>query len=194
MYSSQSGQTLIELIIVVSVLVIVTGALVFATIASLRNAQFSKNQLQATKLAQEGIERVRIGRDRNQCITFPSTGVNSWNGNSTNSGCTGSGSIWTYQITGALSNCDNPTLDPQGKCYFNIDLNGLLVNIGYSQTNFPDSLAEGIPSSTPVFRRAVTLSDETATFDSRKTVNVIVQWNDFAGSHQSSLTTILSKQ
>jgi DNA-binding NarL/FixJ family response regulator len=41
------------------VAIIVVGALTFATIASLRNAQFSQNQAQATKLAQEGLEKVK---------------------------------------------------------------------------------------------------------------------------------------
>lgn len=61
----QAGQSLIELIVVISVVAMVVGSLVFATIASLRNAQFSKNQSLATKLAQEGIEKVRSIRDRN---------------------------------------------------------------------------------------------------------------------------------
>lgn len=60
----EAGQTLIEVIVVVTVSVIVVGALVFATIASLRNASFSKNQAQATKLAQDGLEKVRTIRDR----------------------------------------------------------------------------------------------------------------------------------
>lgn len=190
MSTSQNGQTLLELIVVVSVSAIVIGALVFATIASLRNAQFSKNQLQATKLAQEGIERVRVGRDRNQCISNLSASVNSWNGN--NLSCSGSGTIWGYLISGVSGSCEN--LTTSSKCYFNIDSSGSLSMIGYSQTSFPQSFAEGIPSSSPVFRRAVTLSDDAATFGSRKTVTVIVNWSDFAGSHESKLTTILSSQ
>src|SRR5689334_17998405 len=66
---NQKGQTLLELIVVMAVSVIITGALVFAIISSLRNAQFAKNQAQATKLAQEEIEKVRSLRDRR--TTFP---------------------------------------------------------------------------------------------------------------------------
>lgn len=53
-----------ELVVVIAVILIVVGSLTFATIASLRNAQFAKNQAQATKLAQEGLEKVRSIRDR----------------------------------------------------------------------------------------------------------------------------------
>ncbi len=65
MFNNEKGQTLMELIVVSSVSIIIIGALVFATISSLRNAQFAKNQAQATKLAQDGIEKVRSLRDRN---------------------------------------------------------------------------------------------------------------------------------
>lgn len=61
---SQNGQSLIEMVIVIAVGVLVASALVFATIASLRNSQFAKNQSIATKLAQDGIETIRGIRDR----------------------------------------------------------------------------------------------------------------------------------
>lgn len=186
---SDRGQTLMELLVVVSVSVIIIGALVFATISSLRNAQFSKNQAQATKLAQEGIERVKVGRDRNQCISNLDSNVRSWNGSSSNSGCLGSGSVWSYQIKGTSGNCENSTTN--SKCYFTIDSRGVLTNIGYSQTAFPNSFAEGIPPDKPIFRRVVTLSDDPTSFGGQKTVTVIVRWTDFSGDHQSQLTTIL---
>ena len=58
------GQTLIEVIVVITIGMLVIVALVFATIAGLRNSEFAKNQSQATKLAQEGLERMRTLRDR----------------------------------------------------------------------------------------------------------------------------------
>lgn len=64
MFQSEKAQTLLELVVVISVVVIVVSALTFATIASIRNASFAQNQLQATKLAQEGVEKVRTLRDR----------------------------------------------------------------------------------------------------------------------------------
>lgn len=93
---SEKGQTLMELVVVVGVSAIVVGALVFATVASLRNASFSKNQAQATKLAQEGIERVRAGRDRNSTIynlRMGNADVSNWQDND----------LWINQIDGSYN-------------------------------------------------------------------------------------------
>ena len=189
---TEKGQTLMELTVVLAVAVLVVGALTFATIASIRNASFAKNQAQATKLAQEAIERVRIGRDRNQCIRGLGTNINSWNGSTD---CPApNGSIWNYRISG---DCDKP--DVSTYCYFNVSSQGALQNIGSSQ-NFPSSAAEGIPPrpDTPIFERVITLSDDldgNKIFDdiysSAKKVTAIVRWTDFSGKHESRLTTIL---
>ena len=68
--NEQKGQTLIEMIVVISVGVLVVGGLVFATISSLRNANYAKNQVQVTKLAQEGLERVRSIRNQDGSVNF----------------------------------------------------------------------------------------------------------------------------
>ena len=202
MYSDESGQTLMELVVVIAVSTIVIGALVFATIASLRNVQFSKNQSQATKLAQEAIERLRASRDRNRPISnfLP---VTSWNGS-------GSGdAIWDQHISGNTdANCETEQPGISGKCYFNISPDVTLTNIGFRLTSFPASLAEPIPPSpaTPVFRRTIFLSDDLndnknfaddngATFNwqNAKKATVVVKWRDFAGDHETSLTSIFRK-
>ena len=185
--SNENGQTLMELIVVILISVLVIVALVFGTIASLRNAQFAKNQAQATKLAQEGIERVRVGRDRNQPITISDTPVSSWNGYG--SLCTGTtdiktDSIWCYQING---NCGDSTLASPTFCYFNVDNQGRLTNL--TAASFIPSRAEDIPP----FHRAIILSDDAVTFASLKTVTAVVRWTDFSGPHESRLTTILRK-
>ncbi|MBI2040332.1 hypothetical protein HYT18_04635 [Candidatus Microgenomates bacterium] len=181
------GQTLVELVVVVTVIVMVIVALTFATIASLRNSQFAKNQAQATKLAQEGIERVRLGRDRNQpIISAGGLGdVTSWDGDSINP----ESSIWNYQIEGR---CGDTSVTPPIFCYLNIDDQGVLHYLVASST-FPSSSAESIPPSPAksLFSRAVILSDDAATFNSGKTVTVVVRWTDFSGEHESRLKTIL---
>lgn len=193
----QRGQSLIEVIIAVTVGVLVLTALTFATIFSIRNASFSKNSAQATKLAQEGIEKVRTGRDRNSSITITSSAVTSWNGSSSSS-CSGvvpsvkSDSFWCYQITGS-GRCDNPPPVGNGaKCYFTVNsTTGALTYIN-SLTSFPTSFYEGIPSAAnPVFKRVVFISDEASTYSIQKTVTAVVTWTDFAGPHESKLTTIL---
>ncbi len=181
MSNNQSGQTLMELVVVIGVAVIVVGALVFATVASLRNAQFAKNQSQATKLAQEGIEKVRVGRDRNQAISSLGS-VTSWNGDTS-----GVGAIWAYQIN---SSCGNTTLTPPTYCYFNVTDQGTL-NYLTTSSSLPLS-AQTISLLPTIFRRAVILSDD-ASWQTQKKVTVIVTWTDFSGTHQSKLTTILGK-
>lgn len=181
---SEKGQTLLELIVVIAVAVMVVGALVFATIASLRNAQFAKNQAQATKLAQEGIERVRTGRDRNQCVinlTVGGLSPKSWNGNNSSCDVTNIRSLWEATING---NCGNNTTT---FCYFTVNNQGDITNIGVGDGQ---TVPSGGDISNPPFKRAVIISDDSTT---SKKVTVIVTWTDFSGTHESRLTTILSK-
>lgn len=186
----ESGQSLMELVVVVAVIVVVVGALTFATIASLRNAQFSKNQAQATKLAQEGLERVRLSRDRNQPITHSGAlgNVVSWNGNTQ-----GQGKFWDYQING---NCGNVALAPPVYCFFNIDSSGKLSYLAAWGQNPASADQSALPSnaeSIPPFKRAVIVSDDSTTFQVQKKITVVVTWTDFSGYHESRLTTILRR-
>lgn len=187
-WKGQSGQTLLELVVVVGVSVLVIGALVFATISSLRNAQFSKYQTQATKLAQERLERVRTARDRNKPISILGTPVSSWDGSSDTT-CQGnssikSDSVWCYRIPG---NCDSQ--DINNTCYFfRLDpSSGALTNI--STSFFPDSQAEQVDS----FRIAITLSDDPDDYQKAKKVTAIVKWGNNPDTHESRLTTILRR-
>jgi type II secretory pathway pseudopilin PulG len=62
--SSQKGQTLIEMMIALSIVVLVLLALITLITVSLRNASFSKNHSLATQYAQEALEEVRALRDQ----------------------------------------------------------------------------------------------------------------------------------
>lgn len=66
--SGEKGQSLIELVVSLAIAILVLSSLAFAIITSLRNAQFAKNQAQATKLAQESLEKIRSLRDRNGVV------------------------------------------------------------------------------------------------------------------------------
>lgn len=178
---SEKGQSLIELVVVMAVVVIIVVALVFATIASLRNSSFAKNQAQATKLAQEVLERVRAGRDRNTGISSFSMGgadgadgdniVSSWSDED----------LWDAQIS---ANCIP-------NCYFAVEANGTLVYKG-AGTTVPSSIME-----VNGFRQAVILSDTSVgtppAYTVKKIVTSLVLWTDFAGDHESRLITILRK-
>src|SRR5439155_740384 len=129
-------------------------------------ASFAKNQAQATKYAQEGIERVRTGRDRNDPIsgnfTLGGQVVDNWQNQY----------LWSNQIS---TNCI-PT------CYFKLTSTsgGAIQYIG---TGPPvPSLAENILDSQGVtqFKRAIILSDTSTTYSVEKTVTVLVTWTDFS--------------
>lgn len=180
---NDSGQSLVEVIVAATVGIIVVVALTFATIFSLRNANFAKNSAQATKLAQEGLEKVRIGRDRDQCIVGMDGSVQSWNGG--NSSCGGNGSIWAYQIDGY---CGNSSVVPPTYCY--LGFNGFNLQWLASANNFPNNAEDLLGGQ---FKRVVILSDNPSEYTTQKTVTVIVLWNDTTGPHESKLTTILRK-
>lgn len=157
------GQSLLELIIVMAVAVIVIGALTVVTISSLRNANLSKNQLQATKYAQEGIEKIRSIRDRDGIVT-------------TNFGTLTDkfSQLWGIQLYQVCT--------PQ-PCNF---LLGSISNTLTQNNTAFESLAGG-------FERRIKITDENSSYQNQKTVTVLVSWIDFSGSHESHLTTILRR-
>ena len=175
---SAKGQTLIEAVVVIAVGIVVVGALVFATIASLRNSGAAKNQAQATKLAQEGLEIVRTSRDRDGVINNLS-GTNYCWASSCNTGVT---SIWSAHLNEGGGVCDN-TL-PQ-YCYFKITGGDLIFLSASSQ---PPAGGEPIGN----FTRYTILSDD-SNWQIWKTVTALVTWSDFAGTHESRISTVLRK-
>ena len=163
MFNSK-GQTLIELVIVVAVIVLVVGALVFATISSIRNATLAKNQSQATKLAQEGLEKVRSLRNRNE-----DGKVDYLNGNT-----------HIYKFSELLrSDSEAISFNCSSNCYFRFSSDRL---IGVGPTVFEDISP---------FQRQIWIEDEVAANSGQKRVTSYVKWTDFAGEHESRLTTIL---
>ena len=176
MLSNQKGQSLVELIVVTAVAVIVVGALTFATIAALRNAAFSKNQTQATKLAQDGLERMRSLRDRDsdiQTLNIPDK--------SGNPGKISLVNIWDYFL--ARDYCNSGSENKP--CIFKFN-NGVLTQI-----NSPED-AEGtdLKRYIEIFDRS-NCDSISECFKFQKEVRVVVYWNDFSGPHESRLTTIL---
>lgn len=167
---NEKGQSLLEVIVVMTVGIVVISSLVFATIVSLRNAQFAKNQSLATKFAQEGIEQVRSDRDRNASIKGlrSTSDVLTWNDNN----------FWNLEIS---NSCFQP-------CYFK------LLSGGDIQALNSITISDAAQiSGNPQFKRVVVLSDNSQTFKTEKSVSVIVSWTDFAGDHQSKLSTVLRR-
>ncbi len=172
---NERGENLIELMVVLTIAILVVGSLVFAVISSLRNADFSKNQIQATKYAQEGIEALRAMRDRDGAIiNFPPTGsqagsISSWS----------DPDLWSNRVSAAGA-C--------GPCYF------LLVDNQQGIQWSENSNGEDIKSEGKFFRYLI-FDDEAApsSYQSEKRVTIIVRWTDTSGSHESKLVTILGK-
>lgn len=207
---SEKGQSLLEVVIALAVIIIIVGALTFATISSIRNGQVAKAHAQATKLAQEGIEWVRTGRDRNQCITMASSGassINSWNGSNSDPNCVNPGanpgSIW--QSLSAVFACEQEAPPISKRCYFKILSDGRLTG-GNLSDSFPTTSTQYDVPANSIFRRSVMVTDDlnddknfsNNTPTTAKKVTVIVRWTDFACGttpycHESRLTTILRK-
>lgn len=161
---NSKGQTLVEMIVVISVGVLVVGGLVFATISSLRNANFAKNQTQVTKLAQEGIERARSIRNQDGAVSFS-------HGSGLNAQTTSKFSdLYGIQMSLTCNPC-------------NFTINSTKTGLTYNTP--PETLGN--------FTRKVTITDDT-NFATEKNVTVIVSWTDPTGPHESRLTTILTKK
>ncbi len=164
------GQSLIELIVVIAMTVLVVGALTIATIASMRNADLAKSQVQATKLAQEGIEKVKTIRDQN------TDGGISYSDSSNN--YTKFSNFWgiSFSCKGGSPNC-----------YFKlIKINSLDVLKAAQSVNDSEPIQNG------AFTRQILVEDG-ASGATQKTITVVVTWTDYSGSHESRLVTYLGK-
>jgi Tfp pilus assembly protein PilV len=166
--NNESGQSLIEVLIALLVAVLMIGAMTIATITSLRNSTFSQNQSQATKYAQESIELVRANRDRGGQVTLVE------NGRTVEYQFF---QLWTKKMS------DICGLDT---CYFSINPATL-------------SLAQITSADTTVvlndtFKRQIAISDTATSFQKEKNLQVIITWTDSSGSHESKLTTVLTRK
>ena len=132
------GFTLVESLVAVSILLAVTVGPVALVGKSLFSASFSRNDLIAYNLAQEGIELVRTIRDNNVlCASLGGVSPPPWNRNPRGGPlngyynidiittrtliCNGSGIITPLPITRAAATCDTAPLlinqDPSDKFY-----------------------------------------------------------------------------
>lgn len=167
----EAGQTLVELLVVIAVGVMIISALVFATISSIRNAELAKNQTQATKWGQDGIERLLSLRDRNGAVSYSYE-----NASGNLATISNFKQIWPLSFACPPANTN---------CYFNLSSNssGEVELRSSAETKYEE--LEGS------FFRQVRLSKEANSEVLQATV--IVKWSDFAGDHESKLATILRR-
>lgn len=166
----QTGQSLIEVLVALSVTLIMIVALIAFVLSGLKNAQFAQSQSKATKLAQETMEQIKTIRDRNGSVSF------TYSGTSTNNFL----DLWNINMS---REC-NPVGSTSGPCYF--QLNNFILTGDAGNLLAKDTLENQ-------FTRQILLED-TAIGDSYKTekkVTVIVKWTDSTGEHESNIQTIL---
>lgn len=61
----QKGQTLVEAIVVIGMVILLVTGLIAGTTASLKTSQAGRAKSEAVKFAEDGIERIRLIRDDN---------------------------------------------------------------------------------------------------------------------------------
>lgn len=175
---NSSGQAFLELVISLTLLTIIVLAITLATANGLKSSQFAKNQVQATKLAQEGIEKVRAIRDRNYTVCGDSanpTSLNKFN------------SLWTTPCAG--SSCKYVLRPP---------VNGSSQTCGGTVVVDPywiqyTPTPEAFVVNNYTFQRSVEITDSGSPSSmSVKEVRVKVSWRDSSGDHSSDLVTILT--
>lgn len=175
-----------ELVVGVGLVVVVAGAIAITTIQSLKNTKFSKNQVEATKIAQGNIEKVRTIKNSNFGVCKqseqpqPGTVCSSW------------ADIWTIAFGKQMTTCTNG-------CTFKI-VNGCDISNGSTTETKPFCLSYIDPAIANRanlgngFTGVVVIEDESAlVFTTQKRVTSRVFWTDSTGEHSSDLVTILSR-
>lgn len=177
------GQGLMELVIGLGLISIVASAIAIVTTNSLRNSQFSKNQTQATKIAQENLEKVRAIRNTN-------FGVCTKSQMQSNSNCSPWDAVWSHHFFGKV---DTACFPPVGCTYI---LGPCTVDYDppTSDASQPFCLKydtnRSVPAGFDGFTYQIILEDEDV---NQKRVTSRAYWSDATGEHSSDLVTIFSR-
>lgn len=183
---SESGQAILEVLLALAIGIIIATAFVSLGAVSVRNSTFSKDQVTATQLAQEGIEAMITIRDQDTPGAIQSMGaVDHWTalfnppspintcapaGNLTTSGCS------DFYLLEA--SCSIGTLPASQRC------------IKRRLISYTSSLWK-LTGNYDQFARIIRITDTAVT--EVKDVTVFVWWTDVNGIHTSTLTRKLHK-
>jgi type II secretory pathway pseudopilin PulG len=172
------GQTLIELIISVTLILIIITGVTILTVKGLQNSQYSRNQIQATKLAQEGIEKMRTIRDNSFTVCGWAASGNTVAPNGLWSAACPAGCRYLIQETAGTCNSTATS--------------SLWINFTASTTAVETKNINGVN-----FTRYVVVTNGTDLSGSAninvKNIDLIVSWTDSSGNHSSKISTQLSK-
>jgi len=163
----ERGQALLEILVALAIGVIIATAFVTLGVVSVRNSSFSKNQVNATKFAQEGIEAMISIRDQDT--------VGAVIGN-------GSDNQWSkLVVNSSFGSCSGST-DPLVACS---------GDFGLCFLGSEHCINKNIVETIGLFQRKIRITDDVLNV---KNVTVIVWWSDGQGLHKSVLSRKLQKE
>ena len=172
-----SGFTLIEALIAAMIIIVVSAGVVVLTFLNLRNAVINKHRLQATWLAQQGVEGLRQVRDTHWIDKNPN---NYWDTDPNNTET----SI-DPEVKGVNCNVVAP-LPP----------NLITCNVKDSSDFFNDDLTTtGADKDNNFFTRTITITPKDAskpTESNSITVKVEVKWSDYGHDRNATINTKLT--
>lgn len=174
----------------VGMVAIVVGAIAIVSISSMQNTQYSKNQIQATKLAQQNMELVRSIKESNYGVCLNSDIIQNPPPNTT---CSSWEDVWGITF-GAFSETPTPhcaTVDCTFTVIYGCNIrtaNGgteskpICLNYSSSKTAAGSNLSN--------LTSLIIIEDEAT---GQKKVTSRAYWSDTTGEHLSNLITIFSK-
>jgi Tfp pilus assembly protein PilV len=158
-----SGFTLMETLIAAMILIVVSAGVVVLTFLNLRNAVINKHRLQATWLAQQGVEGLRQIRDTHW---IDSVATNYWDTDDNN----------LKNISPSVKGINYDTTDGW--------------TISSSSNTFTDAL---ISSSTDIFfTRTISIVKDTTSPENNIIITVAVTWNDYGHPRDATVKTKLT--
>ncbi len=166
------GQSLLEIVVALGVIAVIVVGLTLTTVIGLRNSHFSKTQAQATKLAREALEKVKIIKERDLAVCGPSSNKQ-WS------------ELWAKNL---ITECP-----PSGECKFIFKDLGAMSCSGPSSVFWLEQSASPESLTGTDFKRQVIVADESVYGATQKRVTALITWNDITGAHESRIVTILAK-
>lgn len=176
--TDNKGQSLMELVIGLGLVAIVAGAIAITTTNSLKNSQFSKNQIQATKIAQENLEKVRTIKNTNFGLCTSAQG----SGN-----CSMWSDVWGHPFFGKVS---TTCVAAVGCTYIIVSPCNVTTTSGVESKPFCLRYSATRANLADGFTSQIIIEDEAV---NQKKVTSRVFWSDSSGEHSSDLVTIMSR-
>ena len=168
----ESGQSLIEVLVVLAVAIIIMVALVIVILTGLKNSQLAQSQIKATKYAQDALEQIAVMRDRNSIIKIAGVSPDPQ---------------FSTLFGSKLSDPPCTTVNIKVLCYFVLDTTKTPpLQQTADPLQFNRDLKDGGLSRQIFF--------EDGLDDNEKKVTVKVMWADTSGVHESNLQTYLTKR